>query len=114
MSLSGGPDKDTKTGQIGNRTNYPVSDFDLEEFQNITDVNLKGVLLCMKHTIRVMKKQEEKIGKDFLGAPRQLGRGSIVNISSASGLIGMPNQTPYVAAKHAVQGITKVAGQFLS
>lgn len=39
---------------------------------------------------------------------RKLGRGRIINIASAHGLVGSPFKSAYVAAKHAVVGLTKV------
>ena len=53
-----------------------------------------GVLLSLKHELRVMQAQ---------------GSGSIVNLSSALGKIGVPGASVYVASKHAVEGLTKVA-----
>jgi NAD(P)-dependent dehydrogenase (short-subunit alcohol dehydrogenase family) len=37
------------------------------------------------------------------------GGGTIVNLSSAAGLIGQPENTPYAASKHGVVGLTKTA-----
>jgi NAD(P)-dependent dehydrogenase (short-subunit alcohol dehydrogenase family) len=58
------------------------------------DSNVLGVLLSMKHELRVM-------------LPR--GSGSIVNISSAYGSVGAAGASVYVASKHAVEGLTKSA-----
>lgn len=63
-----------------------------EEFQKVMDVNVKGSFLVMKHAIPAL---------------RASGGGSIVNLSSVLGEIAMPNAAPYVAAKHAVIGLTK-------
>jgi NAD(P)-dependent dehydrogenase (short-subunit alcohol dehydrogenase family) len=57
-------------------------------------VNLRGVWLCMKHELQHM------ITK---------GQGAIVNTSSVAGLVGFPNVSGYVAAKHGVLGLTKTA-----
>ncbi len=38
---------------------------------------------------------------------RQRGRGRIVNVASACGLIALPNSAPYVASKHAIVGLTR-------
>ena len=65
-----------------------------ESYQAIFDTNVLGVLLCMKHEIRVMLPQ---------------GKGSIVNISSSYGKVGGPTAAVYVGSKHAVEGITKSA-----
>ncbi len=54
--------------------------------------NVLGVLMCMKHELRVMQRQ---------------GSGNIVNISSTMGSRGAPNASLYVASKHAVEGLTK-------
>ena len=56
------------------------------------DTNVLGVLMCMKHELRVMQNQ---------------GFGSIVNISSTMGSRGAANASLYVASKHAVEGLTK-------
>ena len=58
------------------------------------DTNVFGVLLSMKHELRVMLAQ---------------GSGSIVNVSSAYGRVGAAGASVYVASKHAVEGLTKSA-----
>ena len=57
-------------------------------------VNAKGVFFGMKHQIPVMLEQ---------------GGGSILNVSSMAGISGAPKLAAYVAAKHAVVGLTKTA-----
>ncbi|MEP6504524.1 MAG: SDR family oxidoreductase, partial [Betaproteobacteria bacterium] len=56
------------------------------------DTNVLGVILSMKHELRVMAAQ---------------GSGSIVNVSSAYGKVGAAGASIYVASKHAVEGLTK-------
>src|SRR5690606_40737481 len=58
-------------------------------------VDLKGTALCMKYEIRQLLAQG--------------GGGSIINISSVSGFRPQPQNIAYVAAKHGVVGMTKVA-----
>lgn len=58
------------------------------------DTNVLGVLLSMKHELRVMQGQRS---------------GNIVNISSAFGHVGGAYASVYVASKHAVEGLTKSA-----
>lgn len=41
---------------------------------------------------------------------RDVGRGSIVNVSSAMALVAVPGKAPYTTSKHAVTGVTKAAG----
>ena len=63
-------------------------------FDNIMNINVKGVWLSMKYEIQQMLKN---------------GGGSIVNTSSGLGVIGMPKMSVYTASKHAVLGLTKSA-----
>ncbi|HBE80936.1 MAG TPA: short chain dehydrogenase [Firmicutes bacterium] len=61
-------------------------------YQQVMDINVKGVWLCLKHQIPAMLKS---------------GGGSIVNTSSFSGIIAFATIPIYVASKHAVVGLTK-------
>ena len=70
----------------------PITEQTAERFAATFETNVLGVLLCMKHELRVMQLQ---------------GFGSIVNISSTMGSRGAPNASLYVASKHAVEGLTK-------
>jgi NAD(P)-dependent dehydrogenase (short-subunit alcohol dehydrogenase family) len=72
----------------------PMQDYDEALFDQVIAVNLKGVFLGMRYVIPVMLKQ---------------GRGAIVNTASTAALFGGPGMAPYVASKHAVLGLTKVA-----
>jgi NAD(P)-dependent dehydrogenase (short-subunit alcohol dehydrogenase family) len=67
-------------------------DFTESDWHEMIDVNLKSVWLCMKYEILQMLKQ---------------GKGSIVNTSSAAGLIAAPSNPAYPASKHGVVGLTK-------
>jgi NAD(P)-dependent dehydrogenase (short-subunit alcohol dehydrogenase family) len=72
----------------------PVTEQTAESFAATFDTNVLGVLLSMKHELRVMQAQ---------------GAGSIVNLSSSMGHRGAPNASLYTASKHAVEGLTKSA-----
>ncbi len=72
----------------------PTADCLEDDFVRTIDVNLKGTWLCMKHEIQQMLKS---------------GSGSIVNMSSIAGLVGVPFMSAYVAAKHGIIGLTKTA-----
>jgi NAD(P)-dependent dehydrogenase (short-subunit alcohol dehydrogenase family) len=72
----------------------PAEDYDTAVFDRVIDINLKGVFYGMRHTLPLLKAQ---------------GSGAIVNVASVGGIRGVPNQLAYVASKHAVVGMTKVA-----
>ncbi|RVU27382.1 glucose 1-dehydrogenase [Streptomyces antnestii] len=65
-----------------------------DDFDAVMDVNVRGVWNCLRHQIRAML---------------ATGGGSIVNTASTAGLIATGVGAPYVAAKHAVIGLTKAA-----
>ncbi|MET0244481.1 MAG: glucose 1-dehydrogenase [Flavitalea sp.] len=72
----------------------PMTEYDLGVFQKVIDINLTGAYFGLRYIIPVMQKQNY---------------GRIVNVASVGGIRGVMNQTPYVATKHAVAGITKNA-----
>jgi NAD(P)-dependent dehydrogenase (short-subunit alcohol dehydrogenase family) len=72
----------------------PVTEQSAESYAATFDTNVLGVLLSMKHELRVMQAQ---------------GAGSIVNLSSTMGHRGAPGASLYTASKHAVEGLTKSA-----
>lgn len=74
-------------GQVG-----PITDQTAESVAATFETNVVGVVLSMKHEVRAMQAQ---------------GSGSIINISSTYGHAGAAFASIYVAAKHAVEGITK-------
>lgn len=71
-----------------------MTEYDVEVFKKVIDINLMGVYYGMRYVIPVMQQQ-------------QYGR--IVNVASVGGIRGVLNQIPYVASKHAVSGMTKNA-----
>lgn len=72
----------------------PIEQVEFADFRRVIEVNLYSVFLGMKAVIPSM---------------RRAGGGSIINISSAAGLIGAPCHAAYGASKFAVRGITKSA-----
>lgn len=73
-------------GALGQPEDVAVDDFDF-----VTDVNLRGAFLCAKHA----------------GDHLHESGGSLVNVASVGGLVGLPRQHPYVGSKHGLVGITK-------
>jgi NAD(P)-dependent dehydrogenase (short-subunit alcohol dehydrogenase family) len=72
----------------------PVTEQTAESYAATFDTNVLGVLLSLKHELRVMQAQ---------------GGGSIVNLSSTMGHRGAPGASLYTASKHAVEGLTRSA-----
>lgn len=72
----------------------PVQNIDEDEWEKVLSVNLIGVWRCMAMEIALML---------------QSGGGSIVNVSSRTGLSGSPGRASYSASKHAVIGLTRSA-----
>jgi len=72
----------------------PIVDYPLADFRRILDVNVVGVFLGLQAVMPVMIAQ---------------GSGSIVNASSIAGMIGATSMAGYIASKHAVLGLTRVA-----
>jgi NAD(P)-dependent dehydrogenase (short-subunit alcohol dehydrogenase family) len=70
----------------------PITDQTAESYAATFETNVLGVILSMKHEVRVMERQ---------------GNGSIINISSTYGHEGAARASVYVGSKHAVEGITK-------
>lgn len=70
----------------------PITNQTAESYASTFDTNVLGVLLSLKHELRVMAAQKG---------------GSIVNISSTYGHQGAAFASVYVGSKHAVEGITK-------
>jgi NAD(P)-dependent dehydrogenase (short-subunit alcohol dehydrogenase family) len=77
-------------GQMGLTTEVQTA----ENFDSIFNINVKGVLLSMKHEAAAMLHN---------------GGGSIINTSSIAGQIGLAGAGVYVASKHAVNGLSKSA-----
>ena len=69
------------------------------EWDDVMNINLKGVFLCTKAVTRQMMKQRY---------------GRIINISSVVGVSGNPGQANYVAAKAGVIGLTKTSAKELA
>lgn len=88
----------------------PVSETDIENFERIMKINTQGLLHCIKAELRAMQKQAPKTFKSRNGT-RDIGKGAIVNIASANSFAGLPGKMSYTVSKHAVMGLTKMAGK---
>lgn len=72
----------------------PMFQIPRAEWDKIIAINLTGVWLCMQYELQRMLPQQS---------------GSIVNVTSVAGVWGTPGASPYSAAKHGVEGLTKTA-----
>jgi 3-hydroxybutyrate dehydrogenase len=72
----------------------PIESFPVAQWQRVIAINLTGAFLAMQAAIPGMKAR---------------GWGRIVNIASAHGLVASAQKSAYVAAKHGLVGLTKVA-----
>lgn len=70
----------------------PVEDFPDDKWDLIIAINLSSAFHATKAAVPIMKEQ---------------GRGRIVNVASAHGLVASPFKAAYVAAKHGIMGLTK-------
>jgi 3-hydroxybutyrate dehydrogenase len=85
---------DILVNNAGIQFTAPVEEFPDEKWDQIIAINMSGVFHGMKAAIPGMKAK---------------GWGRIINIASAHGLVASPFKVAYVAAKHGVLGMTKVA-----
>lgn len=82
-------------GVLGNQSKHKsIVNFDVDEFDRVMSVNVRGVALGMKHASRVM-------------IPR--GSGCIISTASVASVLGGMGPHPYTASKHAIVGLTKNA-----
>ena len=72
----------------------PTGEHPIDDWKKVIDVNLNGVFFGLRYQIPAMLES---------------GGGSIVNMASILGSVGFANSPAYVAAKHAVVGLTKTA-----
>jgi A-factor type gamma-butyrolactone 1'-reductase (1S-forming) len=95
LSTFGRLDCAVNNAGIAGPVNVPIADVEEDEWDELMNVNLRAVWMCMKFEIPAM-----------LAA----GSGSIVNVSSIYGYKPSPvGHAPYAASKHAVIGLTKSA-----
>jgi NAD(P)-dependent dehydrogenase (short-subunit alcohol dehydrogenase family) len=73
-----------------------LEDLTLAQWQNVVDINLTGMFLCIQAAFHVMKAQSPRGGR-------------IINNGSISATTPRPNSIAYTATKHGVSGLTKAA-----
>jgi 3-oxoacyl-[acyl-carrier protein] reductase len=76
----------------------PFEDISPAEWRTVVDVNLTGAFLCCQAVAGPMRTQ---------------GRGSIINVSSSTVLMGRPHYAHYVASKAGLVGLTRALAREL-
>ncbi|RYP12071.1 hypothetical protein DL767_011509 [Monosporascus sp. MG133] len=87
----------------------PFDETDPDDYDRVLGINTKGVFLITRAVAKVMKSQEPVSVDLGRHGSRDIGRGAIVNVSSAMALVAVPAKAPYTTSKHAVTGVTKAA-----
>jgi meso-butanediol dehydrogenase/(S,S)-butanediol dehydrogenase/diacetyl reductase len=75
---------------------HPIAELSAEEWDKVMDVNAKGIFLCTKAELAVMR-------------PRKFGR--MINVPSIAGKTGFPDLSHYSASKFAVIGFTNTVAK---
>ena len=83
---------DVLVNNAGINRRGPIEGLSYDDFKAVQEINVNGVWLCARAVLPHMK---------------QRGRGRIINLSSALGLVGIANRTPYTASKGAVTQMTR-------
>lgn len=97
LAEHGPPDLLLNNAAVVNQ-NAPLWQVPAEEFSRVIDVNIKGVVNCIRH---------------FVPAMLERGSGTIVNFSSGWGRSTSPEVAPYCATKWAIEGLTQALAQEL-
>jgi 3-oxoacyl-[acyl-carrier protein] reductase len=84
---------DILVNNAGAVARLPTHELPVEEWDLVQNVTLRGTFLCTKYALPGMLER---------------GEGIIINVSSGAGLHGPVNRSAYTAAKHGVNGFTKV------
>jgi len=83
---------DVLVNNAGISSIHPAEEITAEEWRRVIDINLFGPFLCCRACGRIMLEQ---------------GAGSIINIASVAGLLGIADRAAYNASKHGLIGLTR-------
>ncbi|MCR9105947.1 MAG: glucose 1-dehydrogenase [Gammaproteobacteria bacterium] len=86
---------DVLVNNAGIFSSCPIDEMTLQAFERVIAVNLTGSFLGCKHAVRAMKRNPEGVG------------GSIINLSSVTGLRGQVGGAAYASSKGGVRLLTK-------
>ncbi|KAI1451686.1 NAD(P)-binding protein [Annulohypoxylon moriforme] len=85
----------------------PFDQTDPSDYDRVLGINTKSIFLVTRAVAKVMQAQEPAQVTLKRHGTRDLGRGSIVNVSSAMALVAVPHKVPYATSKHAITGLTR-------
>ena len=83
---------DVVLNSAGINIRHPIEEFPFEEFKQVIDINMIGTWLCCRAAGRIMK---------------PAGSGSVINVSSTLGAVGLEDRSAYTASKSGTIGITR-------
>ena len=83
---------DIVINSAGINIRHPIEDFPFEDYKKVIDINLIGTWLCCRAAGRIMK---------------PAGRGSVINVSSTLGAVGLEDRSAYTSSKSGVIGLTR-------
>lgn len=72
--------------------NTGIADISLQDWHDVIQTNVNGTFYTLKYALPLIEKS---------------GGGSVVNLSSSNGFVGIPGLASYTASKHAIVGITQ-------
>ncbi len=85
---------DILINNAGKNIRKPLTEYELSDWDDVIDTNLRGIFLVGREVIKHMKESGHQ--------------GKVINISSIFGGVAMPNQTAYAASKGGIVQLTKV------
>ena len=87
---------DIVINSAGINIRHPIEEFPLEEYRKVIDINMIGTWLCCRAAGRIMK---------------PAGRGSVINVSSTLGAVGLEDRSAYTSSKSGVIGMTRAVAK---
>jgi NAD(P)-dependent dehydrogenase (short-subunit alcohol dehydrogenase family) len=83
---------DVVINSAGVNIRHSIEDFPFDEYRKVIEINLTGTWLCCRAAGRIMKPAR---------------RGSVINVSSALGAVGLEERSAYTSSKSGVIGMTR-------
>ncbi|KAK7927531.1 hypothetical protein PG985_004529 [Apiospora marii] len=97
------------SGKVDTEAYNSIDQVTEDDYDRVLRVNAKGTFLLTKAIVAAMKLQDIRHVSLGRHGSRDVGRGSIVNVSSGQSIAAAPHRTPYVTSKHAILGLTRAS-----